>query len=454
MADPGARIENAGALASRGERATRRDLLAVAEAALARVHPETAVPRALAREGASLVAGDACVALDAVERVRLVGAGKGAGAVVRALDPLLGDRLDGGVVATKAAPEPPRPIDAVETVVAGHPLPDAASLRAGRRALAVADDAGPDDLVLAVVTGGASALLAAPAGDLSLADLRATTDALLRAGLPIASVNAVRTHLSTLKGGRLADRIAPARLLTLVVVDEPAGEPWGPTVPARTSYADALAVLDGTDATVPAAVRDHLAAGAAGAHPEPAALPARGETVVLADAADACDAARDRAAALGYEPLVLSTTVEGESREVASAFAAVAREAADHGRPVSPPCLLVSGGETTVTVGDGGGTGGPNQEFALASALALADRPGLATLALGTDGTDGPTDVAGGLVDGSTLDRLAAAGIDPEARLREHDATPALTAAGDAVRTGPTGTNVMDLRLTAVPRPD
>ena len=453
MADPGDRIGNADALAANGERAIRRDLLAVAEAALARIHPETAVPRALARENATLVAGDARVDLDAVERVRLVGAGKGSAAVARALGPLLGDRLDGGVVATKA-PDPPRPPDTVETVVAGHPLPDRASLRAGRRALAVADDAGPDELVVAVVTGGASALLAAPAGDLSLADLRETTDALLRAGLPIASVNAVRTHLSALKGGRLADRIAPARLLTLVVVDEPAGEPWGPTVSARASYADALAVLEGTDATVPAAVRAHLAAGADGTHPEPAALPARGETVVLADAADACAAARDRAAALGYEPLVLSTTVEGESREVATAFAAVAREAADHGRPVSPPCLLVSGGETTVTVGDGGGTGGPNQEFALASALALADRPRVTTLALGTDGTDGPTDVAGGLVDGSTLDRLDAAGIDPAARLREHDATPALTAAGDAVRTGPTGTNVMDLRLTAVPRPD
>jgi glycerate-2-kinase len=173
------------------------------------------------------------------------------------------------------------------------------------------------------------------------------------------------------------------------------------------------------------------------------------EPIVLAGPTDLVEAARDRAAGLGYEPLILSSTVEGQSREAATCLAAVAREAAAHGRPAAPPCVLISGGETTVRVGDDAGTGGPNQEFALATALEL-DEPTATTLALGTDGTDGPTDVAGGLVDASTVPRLDAGGFDARDHLRRHDASPALRAVDDAVITGPTGTNVMDLRLTLV----
>jgi hydroxypyruvate reductase len=272
----------------------------------------------------------------------------------------------------------------------------------------------------------------------------------LNAGCRIDEINAVRKHCSAIKGGRLAERIAPATAVTLVVVDEVAGEPWGPTVGDGTTFADALDVLERHDLAhaVPTAVVDHLRRGRDGTVAE-TPRETDGHVVVLAGPADAAEAAEARAAELGYEPLILSTTVAGESREVATCLAAVAAEAASYGRPAEPPCVLISGGETTVQVGEGSGKGGPNQEFALASALELDDSS-VTTLALGTDGTDGPTDAAGGLVDATTVPRMRERGIDARDHLRRHDATPALRAVDDAVVTGATGTNVMDLRLTLV----
>jgi hydroxypyruvate reductase len=450
-------IRNRDALLDHGDREARETLLDVAESALDAVHPRRTVPATVDRDGATLRVGDRTYDLDDVADVYVIGAGKGVAAVAAELDAILGDRIADGLVAEKAdgGDPPPAAIGAVDVVAAGHPIPDDASLTAGRRALALADAAGPDDLVLAPITGGASATLVAPADGLSPSALAETTDALLSAGLRIEAINAVRKHCSAIKGGRLADRIAPAETATLVIVDEVAGEPWGPTVGDATTAADALEVLrrHGLADTVPSAVVRHLERGDA-ATPPPGADAVDDAAVVLAGPADAPEAARDRAADLGYDPLILSTTVEGESREVATCLAAIAAEAATYGRPAAPPCVLISGGETTVRVGEGGGEGGPNQEFALGFALELADRdadaPTVTTLALGTDGTDGPTDVAGGLVDATTVPRMDAAGVDARDHLRRHDATPALRAVDDAVLTGPTGTNVMDLRLTLV----
>ena len=445
-------IRNRDALVDHGNREARAALLDVATAAVDAVHPRTTVPRAVERDGDRLRVGGRTYDLGAVGDVYVVGGGKGASAVAAELSAILGDRITGGVVAEKRGGEIEGVADAVDVVAAGHPLPDEASLTAGRRALAVADAAGADDLVFVPITGGASATLAAPAGDCTLADLAATTETLLNAGLRIDEINAVRKHCSAIKGGRLADRIAPATAVTLVVVDEVAGEPWGPTVGDRTTVADALDVLarhDLTEAVPPAVVR-HLERGRDGGVAE-TPTETDGHVVVLAGPADAAEAARDRAAALGYEPLILSTTVEGESREVATCLAAIAEEAATYGRPAEPPCVLVSGGETTVRVGGAGGEGGPNQEFALGFALELGtDDTAVTTLALGTDGTDGPTDVAGGLVDATTVPRMDDRGIDARDHLRRHDVTPALRAVDDAVLTGATGTNVMDLRLTLV----
>jgi glycerate 2-kinase len=446
-------VRNRAALTAHGNREARATLLDVATAALDAVHPQQTVPAAVDRDGDRLRVDDRTLDLAAHDDVYVVGGGKGAAAVAAELDAILDDRIADGVVAAKAGEEG-IDLGAVDVVGAGHPLPDETSLSAGRRALDLADAAGADDLVFVPITGGASATLVAPAADLTRDDLASTTDALLRAGLRIDEVNAVRKHCSAIKGGRLAERIAPATAVTLVVVDEVAGEPWGPTVGDATTFADALDVLarhDLTDAVPPAVVR-HLRRGRDGDVAEtPTATD--GHVVALAGPADAAEAARDRVAALGYEPLLLSTTVEGESRDVATCLTAIAREAATYGRPVAPPCVLVSGGETTVRVDGAAGEGGPNQEFALRAALELDGDEGersVTTLAIGTDGTDGPTDVAGGLVDATTVSRMADRGVDARDHLRRHDATPALRAVDDAVLTGPTGTNVMDLRLTLV----
>ncbi len=450
-------IRNREGLTDHGNEGAREAALDIATAAIEAVHPSRTVPEAVERAGSTLWVGDRSFDLAGVEDLYVIAAGKGSAAVATALLAVLGDRVTEGVIAEKRGQVPDT--DGLRVLGAGHPLPDETSLEAGQAIADIAGRAGPDDLVIACITGGASAQCVRPAAGLSLADLRETTDLLLGAGLPIEAVNAVRKHLSAVKGGRLARQVAPAALATLVVVDEVAGEPWGPTVGDGTTFADALAVLDrhGLAEAVPDAVRAHLEAGASGERPEtprPGDLAAMDAleraTVVLADAVDACEAARDRAAELGYESTILSSSIEGESREVARVFGAVAAEIEAHGRPVGPPCALVSGGETTVTVTGEAGSGGPNQEFGLALALDIVDAPDVTALALGTDGTDGPTDIAGALVDCSTVERMRAAGLTPRECLDRHDSSTALDAAGDAIYTGPTGTNVMDLRLLVV----
>lgn len=447
-------IRNRESLTDHGNRSARGDALDIATTALEAVHPEWTVPGAVERDGSTLTVGDRSIDLDAVDDVSVLGAGKGSAAVVEALGDVLGDRLDDGVVAEKRGQE--RDLPGVEVLGAGHPIPDETSHEAGRKIADVTTQAGPDDLLIACITGGASAQCVLPAEGISLRDLQGTTERLLNAGLPIEEVNAVRKHLSSIKGGRLAELATPSMLVTLVVVDEVAGTPWGPTVGDETTYADAVDVLERHELAteVPETVLTHLQRGRDGnvaETPRPADLATLdSETVVLADPADACEAARDRAGALGYEPMLLSTTIEGESREVAVVFRGIADEIRRYGRPVDPPCVVITGGETTVDVGEAAGTGGPNQEFGLAFAVEIADVSNVTALALGTDGTDGPTDVAGALVDGSTVPRLQEAGIDTWERLQRHDTTDPLWRVDDAVETGPTGTNVMDLRLVVV----
>ncbi|MFB6185073.1 MAG: glycerate kinase [Haloarculaceae archaeon] len=439
---------NRDALRGHGQRDGRAVALDVVEDAIDAMHPDRLVPAHLERDGDVLRVDGTAYDLAAVDSLFLLAVGKGSLALARAVADALGDRLDDGVVVEKHGQG--GTLADLAMFEAGHPLPNEDGATAARAVLDLADRAGDGDLVIACITGGTSALLPAPAGEVTLADLRETTDALLGAGAPVADVNAVRKHLSRLKGGRLAARIAPAQCLTLVVVDEVAGDPWGPTVPDATTYADALEALDrhGLSEAVPERVGAHLRRGRAGEEPEtpaPNAFDYPARAVVLADAVALCDAA---AAAVpdGYDAHVLSATVEGESREVARAFGALARECADRGRPFEPPAVLVSGGETTVTLGDEVGDGGPNQEFALSLACEIDGR-NVCAVAVGTDGTDGPTDLAGGVVDGETLARAADRDVDVADALARHDAATALDALGDAVVTGPTGTNVMDLRV-------
>jgi glycerate-2-kinase len=449
-------IDNREGLCSHGDREARAFLVDVVDEALSAVHPDRLVPgRVTLRDGTLRVDGRS-YDLDAVDEVLVVGAGKGSLALVRAVADALGDRISRGVVVEKYGQGGDPGIDGVEVHEAGHPVPDEAGHRAARRVMDLARGAGEDDLVLACITGGASALLALPVEGVTLDELAGTTRLLLEAGAPIEDVNAVRKHISRIKGGRLAEAVRPAKTVTLVIVDEVAGEPWGPTVPDPTTFDDALRALERHDLweRVPGSVRDHLGANRGRPEHETPTAEAfeRLETraVVLADAGDVCEAACAAVRARGVEPILLSTVLEGESREVGTCLAGVAKEVAARGRPVEPPCALVSGGETTVTVGEDAGEGGPNQEFALGLALGIGGVDGVAGVAVGTDGTDGPTDLAGGLVDAGTVERAEGLGVDLHRALRDHDSSTALRELGDAVYTGPTGTNVMDLRVILV----
>ena len=439
--------------------------LACIEAGIDAAHPEQVIRESVSQVNDVMEVGDGEYAITACDEILVVGGGKAAAAVAAALERELGGFLDGGIVVT----DTPVETDVVDVVEASHPVPDEAGVKGARRVREIVEDAGGGTLVLAVITGGGSALLPAPVDGITLSDMQATTDLLLASGASIDEINAVRKHCSTLKGGRLAAAARPARVATLafsdVVGDDLGVIASGPTVPDPTTYADALAVLDRYGLDVPGAVRDHLEAGAAAASgtgdgppetPGPDADFSHVSTHVLANAWTAVAAAREVARERGYDPLVLSTRVRGEAREQGLGHVAVAEEAAASGTPVEPPAILLSGGETTVTV-QGDGEGGPNQEFALRAALELggvgggddADAPETVLAAVDTDGRDGGSDAAGAIVDAGTVPD--ADGVsEARAALADNDAATYLDERDVLVYTGRTGTNVNDLRVLVV----
>ncbi|WP_459194428.1 glycerate kinase type-2 family protein [Halosimplex sp. J119] len=419
------------------------------EAGIEAARPERVLADALSVSGDQLRLAGEVYDLSAYEEIIVLGGGKAAGQVAAALETRLGDAVEGGCVVT----DDPVQTDYVEVREGSHPVPNEAGAEGACRVRQLAAEADDRTLVFAVITGGGSALLPAPAGDLPLAAVRETTAALLDAGAEIDEINAVRKHLSAIKGGRLAAAAAPATVVTLafsdVVGDDPGVIASGPTAPDPTTFDDALAVLDRYDLAVPEAVEAHLRAGAAGDRAETPGPDADFSHVryhLLADAWTAIDAARAVADEAGYDTAVLSSRVRGEAREQGLSHAAVAEEIDATGNPVEPPAVVVSGGETTVTV-RGDGSGGPNQEFALRVALELPD--GAVLGAVDTDGRDGGTDAAGALVDGETV-RGAEASATARDALAANDAEPFLADRDALVRTGQTGTNVNDLRVLLV----
>lgn len=428
-------------------------------AALAAVDPGAAVRRSLRREGDRLCAGARSYDLSRYDRVFLVGAGKAGAPMSAAAAALLDDRLTGGVVIVKGYDEPGDPVahdPRVALVAAGHPIPDERGLAGARRMRELLAGLSERDLVIALISGGGSALLTLPVPGVSLADLRALTELLLGCGASINEINTLRKHLDQLKGGGLARTIAPATLITLTLSDV-VGSPLdviasGPTVPDPTSFADACAALEryGIAAAAPPPILAHLRAGMAGAAPETPKPGdpcfARTETLVVGSNAHAAEAAVAAARAEGMNALLLTTYLQGEAREIGRALAAVVRELAAHDRPLARPACIVAGGETTVTL-RGGGAGGRNQELALAAAVDLGGLADVALVALATDGGDGPTDAAGAVATGATLERARCAGLDPLAHLARNDAYPFFAALGDLLRPGPTETNVNDLAL-------
>ena len=348
-----------------------------------------------------------------------------------------------------------RPTRLVAMVEAGHPLPDEAGIAGTERALALAAEAGKDDLVLVLLSGGASANWIAPAAGLTLAEKQAVTSALLRSGADIGEINCVRKHLSRIKGGRLARRAAPARLVTLAISDVPGDDPAvigsGPTVPDPTTLADARAIVGKYRLDLPPAATRALA-DPVNESPKPGdGIFAATRYKIVARPADALAAAQACAQAAGYECVLLGDRLQGEAREVAAEHARLARNISAQGRRVA----ILSGGELTVTL-RGGGRGGPNQEYALALAIHLEGTGGIAALAADTDGTDGgsgrPDDPAGAFVDATTLLRARGLGLDPAAFLADNDSTGFFNAIGDLFRPGPTFTNVTDFRAIVVDR--
>jgi glycerate 2-kinase len=414
----------------------RRQALQIFRAALKAADPYEAVLRHVRREGEILIADKQRFDLARFRNVYVIGAGKATAQMARAVEKLLGRRITGGLINAPA----PAKLRRIEVKVAGHPIPDQRGVSGARRIAQIATQATADDLVICLISGGASALLPLPAPPFTLAKKQRVTRSLLASGATIHEINCVRKHMSALKGGKLARLVEPATLLTLVLSDvigdrlDAIGS--GPTVPDRTTLAEARAICAKYSIEIE--------------FPQTAELSKKGwgSIVLVGSNTLAVEAAAEEAKRLGYNTLILSTFVQGEAREIGRVHAAIAHEVHGHGRPIARPACIISGGETTVTI-RGKGRGGRNQELALAAAIDISGwwTDDVAILSAGTDGVDGPTDAAGAIVDTGTIHRGKR---DPSRFLQNNDSYHFLKASGDLIKTGPTGTNVADIQVILV----
>jgi hydroxypyruvate reductase len=422
--------------------AMRRHARSVFRGALAAADPAAAVACYLSRRK-----------FDRYRHIYVLGAGKAGASMAQAVERFLKDRITAGLINVKYGHT--ARLRRIELNECGHPVPDAAGAAGAARIAALAESAGPNDLVLCLISGGASALLPLPADGITLEEKQATTRALLACGANIHEMNALRKHISRIKGGQLARLAAPAAVESLLLSDvigdnlDVIGS--GPTAPDASTFADVAAILTrvGIRDRIPASVRDRIDRGLRGEVPETPKpgdpLFARVRNTVIGSNRLALDAAARAARALGYRTLILASEIQGETRDVARMHAAIAREIVHTGRPIKPPACIITGGETTVTL-RGAGLGGRNQEFALAAAIDIAGLDRVVIFSAGTDGTDGPTDAAGAIADGRTLARKP----DAQAYLDANDSYHYFEPLGDLVTTGPTNTNVMDVRLILV----
>ncbi|MFK0686868.1 glycerate kinase [Mesorhizobium sp. IMUNJ 23033] len=383
-------------------------------------------------------------------RTIVVGAGKGSAQMAAAFEKVWDGPIEGLVVTRYGYGAK---CERIEIIEAAHPVPDAAGLEASRRLLEKVRGLTADDLVVALISGGGSALLPAPAGGLTLADEIAVNEALLASGAPIAAMNTIRKHLSTIKGGRLAAAAHPAKVVSLVVSDIPGDNPAlvasGPTVPDTGSREDALASIAAYGMKLPASVMAHINSPAADAPRPDDPRFVSNEVHLTASAGVSLEAAGAEARRQGIEAVILSDSIEGEAREVGGVHAAIARAVATRNRPFQKPVLILSGGETTVTL-RAKGKGGRNSEFLLAFAIGISGMEGVHALAADTDGIDGSEDNAGAFADGSTVSRMRTAGVDAKAMLAGNNAWTAFNAVGDLFVPGPTGTNINDLRAILI----
>ncbi|WP_340098692.1 glycerate kinase [Salinibaculum salinum] len=418
------------------------------EAGIRESLPEHVVRDSMSVTGESLRIAETEYDLDAYSDILVVGGGNASGRLAAELESLLGDRISEGTIVTDAPTETVH----IEMVEGSHPVPNEAAVRGTQRILDQVSAAEEDTLIITLISGGGSALLPAPAEDITLSELREVTDTLLRSGATINEINAIRKHISAIKGGNLARAAAPATVVGVVMSDVIGNQldviASGPVVPDESTFETALRVLDEYSLSVPDSVRTRLEDGKSGKIPE---TPKSGDDIfdrvtvhIVADSLTALRAAADTASEHGYEPLVLSSRVRGEAREAAKTHVAIAEEIRASGTPVEPPAVVLSGGETTVTV-QGDGEGGPNQEFALSGSVELSE-DGIVLCSVDTDGIDGATDACGALVDWETAQPTTEA----RASLRTNDVYPFLQEKNALLFTGPTGTNVNDLRVLVI----
>ncbi|MGD9030479.1 MAG: glycerate kinase [Anaerolineae bacterium] len=434
-------IRNREELVGHGPHELRQAAIDIIECAIRAADPYSTTLDLLTMDDDHLQVGEIGYDLREWDHVYVIGAGKATQPIAMALEELLGGRLSDGLVILKRGEG--HHLRRIRVIEAAHPVPDEDSHRGAQEVVKLARRAGPKDLVFAAITGGSSALLVWPPEGVSLADLQVLNELLLRCGASIREINAVRKHVSRVKGGRLAQEVFPAQLVNLTVSDvtgDPLDYITGPTVPDTSTYEDAWRTLDRYDLweQVPTSVRDHLRRGREIETPKAFSHVHHSFVVVPGDAA--CRGASQRCEELGYSPHIVTTEMEGESWEEALGFVEAAGAMDDRS-------ALIAGGETIVTIQGECGRGGPNQEFALSAALGIAGRKDLVVASIDTDGTDGPTEASGGLVDGWTVERARVAGLDPERCRIWHSALELLRATGDLVVTGATGTNVNDLKL-------
>lgn len=389
---------------------------------------------------------------DRYERIFVVGAGKAGGTMARAVEQFLSGRISAGCVNVKDGDTARTRL--IELRPCGHPVPDERGFNGAKRIAEICADAGENDLVICLLSGGASALTPYPSPPITLGEKQETTKLLLASGADIHEINAVRKHISAIKGGQLARLAAPAHVLSLILSDVVGDDldviGSGPTAPDASTFQTAFSVLEKYDLRerVPARVRERLRNGALETPKAADPLFENVENIIVGSNQKSLESAARAAKDLGYKTLILSSSIEGETRDVARMHAAIARQIRIYEQPARPPVCVISGGETTVTMRNGNaGKGGRNQEFALAAAIEVAGLEDILILSAGTDGTDGPTDAAGAMADGATVARANSSASDA---LRNHDAYPLFEELGDLVTTGSTGTNVMDLHLILV----
>jgi hydroxypyruvate reductase len=416
--------------------------LQIFRAALAAADPQAAVLRHLKFDGQILTAGRRKYSIKKFDRIQVIGAGKASAAMAWAVERLLGRRIAGGWINVKDGHA--GHLRRIHQQECGHPVPDERGVEGARRIAEIACEAGPRDLLICVISGGASALTPAPLS-ITLAEKQELTKKLLASGATIHEINTVRKHLSSIKGGQLAKLAYSATTIALILSDVIGDDldviGSGPTVGDRSTVDDARAVL--AKYGIAQSVKFHETP-----KPDDPAFE-RVQNIIVGSNEQAIDAAAKQAKALGYRTIVLSTRIEGETREVAGVHAAIAKEILASGRPLRTPACVLSGGETTVTI-RGSGLGGRNQEFVLAAAIALDGSGPVTVLSAGTDGTDGPTDAAGAIADSSTVGRARALGLDAGQFLANNDSYHFFEKIEGLIKTGPTGTNVMDVRVVLV----